>query len=56
VTKDQGEKVGRVTSVYVRSKRMNQKRAVLDGIARELRRIISEPAPKISLQEVRLAA
>ena len=56
VTKDQGEKVGRVTSVYVRSKRMNQKRAVLDGIARELRRIIGEPASKISLREVRLAA
>jgi integrase len=40
VTKDDGEQVARVTGVYVRSKRMNQKRAVLDGIAEELRRII----------------
>jgi integrase len=40
VTKDDGEQVARVTGVYVRSKRMNQKRAVLDGIADELRRII----------------
>ncbi|UPJ83567.1 site-specific integrase [Bradyrhizobium sp. 183] len=40
VTKDDGERVQRVTGVYVRSKRMNQKRAVLDGIAAELRRII----------------
>jgi integrase len=43
VTKDDGEKVARVTGVYVRSKRMNQKRAVLDGIAAELRRIIAGP-------------
>jgi integrase len=40
VSKDDGEKVARVTGVYVRSKRMDQKRAVLDGIAGELRRII----------------
>lgn len=40
VTKDDGERVQRVTGVYVRSKRMNQKRAVLDGIAAELRRIV----------------
>jgi integrase len=40
VTKDEGEKVARVTGVYVRSKRMDQKRAVLDGIAGVLRRII----------------
>ena len=43
VSRDNGEKVARVTGVYVRSKRMDQKRAVLDGIARELRRIIGEP-------------
>lgn len=30
---------------YNHSKRMKQKRAVLDGVAAELRRIISEPAP-----------
>ena len=42
-TKDDGEKVARVTGVYVRSKRMDQKRAVLDGVAAELRRIIGEP-------------
>jgi integrase len=40
VSKDDGEKVARVTGVYVRSKRMDQKRQVLDGIANELRRII----------------
>ncbi|MFG3595520.1 tyrosine-type recombinase/integrase [Bradyrhizobium sp. RDI18] len=42
VSKDDGEKVARVTGVYVRSKRMDQKRAVLDGIASELRRIIGK--------------
>jgi integrase len=41
VTRDAGEKVARVTRVYSQSRRMNQKRAVLDGIAAELRRIIS---------------
>jgi integrase len=44
VTKDGGEKINRVTGIYSRSKRMEQKRAVLDGIAAELRRIIGEPA------------
>ncbi len=44
VTRDGGEKIARVTGVYVQSKRMVQKRAVLDGIAVELRRIIGEPA------------
>jgi integrase len=44
VTKDAGEKVDRVTSVYNQSKRMQQKRNVLDGIAAELRRIIGENA------------
>jgi len=44
VTKDDGEKVNRVTGIYNQSKRMNQKRAVLDGIAAELRRIVGQPA------------
>jgi integrase len=46
VTKDGGEKVNRVTGIYNQSKRMNQKRAVLDGIAAELRRIVGQPADK----------
>jgi integrase len=46
VTKDDGEKINRVTGIYNQSKRMNQKRAVLDGIAAELRRIIGQPAAK----------
>ena len=44
VTKDDGEKVHRVTGIYNQSKRMTQKRAVLDGVAAELRRIIGWPA------------
>ena len=40
VTKDDGEKVNRVTGIYNQSKRMQQKRNVLDGIAVELRRIV----------------
>jgi integrase len=43
VTKDDGEKVQRVTGVYVHSKRMQQKRGVLDGVAAELRRIVGGP-------------
>ncbi|MGY3610741.1 hypothetical protein [Bradyrhizobium sp. Leo121] len=39
MTKDDGEKISRVTGIYNQSKRMQQKRAVLDGIAAELRRI-----------------
>jgi hypothetical protein len=36
---------------------MQQKRAVLDGIAAELRRIIGEPAPKtIAQDKLRLVA
>jgi integrase len=50
VTKDEGEKVARVTGVYVRSKRMDQKRAVLDGIAGELRRIIGKQPEQDRLQ------
>jgi integrase len=42
VTKDDGEKVNRVTGIYNQSKRMQQKRNVLDGVAAELRRIIGE--------------
>jgi integrase len=53
VSKDDGEKVARVTGVYVRSKRMDQKRAVLDGIAGELRRIIGKPPIK-TLEQGRL--
>jgi integrase len=43
VTKDHGEAVNRVTGTYNQSKRMQQKRGVMDGIATELRRIIGEP-------------
>ena len=43
ITKDDGENVHRVTGVYNQSKRMQQKRAVLDGVAAELRRIFGEP-------------
>jgi integrase len=53
VTKDHGEMINRVTGVYIRSKRMQQKRAVVDGIATELRRIIGRPAKH---QNARLAA
>jgi integrase len=57
VTKDDGEKISRVTGIYNQSKRMQQKRAVLDGIAAELRRIIGEPAMKaVDHDELRLAA
>ncbi|WP_028165977.1 tyrosine-type recombinase/integrase [Bradyrhizobium elkanii] len=57
VTKDDGEKISRVTGIYNQSKRMQQKRAVLDGIAAELRRIIGEPAMKaVDHDEPRLAA
>ena len=56
VTKDDGEKVHRVTGVYVRSKRMNQKRAVLDGVAAELRRIIGDLVKDSDRAKLRLAA
>lgn len=57
VTKDDGEKVHRVTGTYNQSKRMQQKRAVLDGVAAELRRIIGEPASvKQAEAELRLVA
>jgi integrase len=44
VTKDDGEKVPRVTATYNRSKGMQQRRNVLDGIAAELRRIVATVA------------
>jgi integrase len=53
VSRDNGEKVARVTGVYVRSKRMDQKRAVLDGVAGELRRIIGKP-PINTIEQGRL--
>src|SRR4029079_8324625 len=43
VTKDDGGKTRWWTGVYNQSKRMQQKRAVLDGIAAEIKRIISTP-------------
>ncbi|KRR14590.1 integrase [Bradyrhizobium jicamae] len=46
VTKDDGERINRVTGIYNQSKRMQQKRAVLEGIAAALRRIVGEPAEK----------
>src|SRR6185295_4881298 len=43
--------------VYNHSKRMKEKRAVLDGIAAELRRIIGKPVPATQAKnELRLAA
>jgi integrase len=56
VTKDDGEKIGRVTGIYNQSKRMQQKRAVLDGIATELRRIIGAPAKAAGEDRPRLVA
>ena len=57
-SKKQEQIVPSVTGkVYNHSKRMKEKRAVLDGVAAELRRIIGEPAPKIIEQDrVRLTA
>jgi integrase len=56
VTKDDGEKISRVTGIYNQSKRARQKRAVLDGIAAELRRIIAVTAVKVTDPKLRLAA
>jgi hypothetical protein len=57
VTKDDGEKINRVTTtVYNQSKRMQQKRAVLDGVAAKLRRIIGKPPAKVVDPRLRLAA
>jgi integrase len=57
-SKKQDEIVPTVTGkVYNHSKRMKEKRAVLDGVAAELRRIIGEPAPKaIAQDKLRLVA
>jgi len=54
ITKDDGEKINRVTGIYNQSRRAKQKRAVLDGIAAELRRIIGDPVEAV--EELRLAA
>ena len=57
ITKDDGEKINRVTGIYNQSRRAKQKRAVLDGIAAELRRIIGEPTVTVAdPDELRLAA
>jgi integrase len=42
--------------VYNRSKRMKEKRAVLDGVAAELRRITGKHPVKVSDPKLRLAA
>ena len=43
--------------VYNHSKRMKEKRAVLDGVAAELRRIIGKSVPATQAEtELRLAA
>ena len=57
-SKKQEQVVPSVTGkVYNHSKRMKEKRAVLDGVAAELRRIIGEPASKVVKPDrVRLAA
>ena len=57
-SKKQEQIVPSVTSkVYNHSKRMKEKRAVLDGVAAELRRIVGGPVPKALAQEgPRLAA
>ena len=57
MTKDDGEKINRVTGIYNQSKRMQQKRAVLDGVAAELRRIIGQSVSTTQAEtELRLAA
>ena len=57
-SKKQEQAVPTVTGkVYNHSKRMKEKRAVLDGVAAELRRIIGQPAVKANGQDrSRLAA
>jgi integrase len=55
-SKKQEQTVPSVTGkVYNHSKRMKEKRAVLDGVAAELRRIIGQPA-QLQHAEMRLAA
>jgi integrase len=56
-TKKGGENVPTVTGrVYNHSKRLKEKRAVLDGVAQELRRIIGEPAKSVEQAGLRLVA
>ncbi len=57
-SKKQEQAVPSVTGkVYNHSKRMKEKRAVLDGVAAELRRIIGQTAEKaVDQEELRLAA
>ena len=57
-SKKQEQIVPSVTGkVYNHSKRMKEKRAVLDGVAAELRRIIGKPAVKVVEQDqLKLAA
>ena len=57
-SKKQEHAVPSVTGkVYNHSKRMKEKRAVLDGVAAELRRIIGEPEMNaVDRAELRLAA
>ncbi|MEH2612159.1 hypothetical protein [Bradyrhizobium sp. AZCC 1693] len=55
MTKDNSERVHRITGIYNQSKRMQQKRGMLDGIAAELRRIIGRPAEQ-GETELRLVA
>jgi hypothetical protein len=48
---------GSVTGkVYNHSKRMKEKRAALDGVAAELRRIIGKQVKAVDKEELRLAA
>ena len=56
-SKKQEQIVPSVTGkVYNHSKRMKEKRAVLDGVAAELRRIIGQPALKVvGREDLRLA-
>jgi hypothetical protein len=57
-TKKQEQTVPSVTGkVYNHPKRMKEKRAVLDGVAAELRRIIGNPAPATHAEtKLRLSA
>jgi hypothetical protein len=57
-SKKQEQVVPTVTGkVYNHSKRMKEKRAVLDGVALELRRIIDQPVIKaVDRDELRLAS
>jgi integrase len=45
-----------IGKVYYNSKRMKEKRVVLEGVAAELRRIIGKPVKAADQDELRLAA